>query len=324
MTLARAMNFVALINTTMVTLMASLMSGNLLVIAGLVCVETGALPEGGCDPFLAQMRAIEEEITPELHDALRASTRAAEDIVDTTPDAAAARVNERITSEQGELIHAAFLVPHEMPVERVGTGPLCALANLYQFRLVEMTIGRGLMERLIGRGYPRVGRRLPQCEDVPGAGAIVGTPPDLPVGTEPYQIRVVVVGDTRIVRAFGQGVRIAPRVLGVPSSTENTRRWVDDRDPDRTLVMTQAEYFSDWDLANVRRDRDTVSIEEEMFRMRWRGRLRRLRVPTGADLDEASAEGWRDRWIREQLFPACGGACRGLENAARQATISLH
>ncbi len=323
-TMARAMSFIALINTTMVSLTASLMSGNMLVVAGLVCAQTGALPEGGCDSFLVRMEEIEAQVTPPLHDALRASTEAAEDIVDTTPAAAAARVSARIAEEHGELVHAGFLVPHEMPFEAQGMGPLCALANLYQFRLVQISIGRGLTEQLIGNPFPRVGRNLPQCENVAGAGAIVATPPDLPVGSEPYQLRVVIVGDASRVRALGRGVWVAPEVLGVPQPRQSERRWVDERAPDRLLVMSQAEYFSDWRLANIPADTQINSLEQEAFRMRWRGRLRRIHVPTGAHLDGAASAAWRDDWIRDVLLPACGGACDGLENAALQATLSLH
>lgn len=322
--MARAMNFVALINTTMVTLTASLMSGNLLVVAGLVCADIGALPEGGCDAFNDRMQQIEAEVTPPLHDALRASTRAAEDIVETTPDAVAQRVATRLATEQGELIHAAFLVPYEMPIQQQGTGPLCALANLHQFRLVELTIGRGLMEQLIGNPFPRIGRAVPQCEDVPGAGALVAAPLDLPVGSEPYQLRVVIVGDTSIVRSLGRGVWIGPASLGVPQPRNSERDWVEERQPDRMLVMSQAEYLADWDLANLPDDTAINSMDEEAFRMRWRGRLRRIHVPTGADLDDADADQWRRDWIQTTLLPACGAACEGLGNAANQATLSLH
>ncbi|HJL14925.1 MAG TPA: hypothetical protein RMH99_04675 [Sandaracinaceae bacterium LLY-WYZ-13_1] len=323
--MARSMNFVSWVHDVMVSLTASLMAGNLLVIAGLVCVEIDALPHGDCERLLRDMEAIEAEITPPIVASLRSASRAQEAVIEAAPLDAADRVATRIVDEHGPLVHDAFLVPHEVPLERQGMGPLCALGNLYQFRLVEITLGRQLMDDLIGRGFPRVGRSLPQCEEVPGAGAFVGTPPDLPVGTEPFQLRVAVIGDTSSLRRIDPAIRIAPSVLGVPSGSESRRDWVDaEPDIDRMLVMAQSEYYSDWEEANLRRDSATVSTEADVFRMRWRGRLRRLRFPTGAPIDTPEARRWRDSWLRETFLPTCGRSCRGLELEAYRATESYH
>lgn len=321
-TMARALNFVALLNSVMMTLAASLMAGNLQVIAGLVCVAQGSLPHDGCQVLLARMRAIEEQITPPMQDTIGSASAAAQDIVRDTPVVAGDEVARRLAAEESYVL-AGFMVPHEMPFEAQGSEPLCAIANLYAFRLVEITLGRATMEELIGRGFPRIGRDLPQCEDMRG-GAVALAPPGLPVGTEPLQVRVVIVGDARRLVQFGRGVRVGQTALGTRPAGETTRTWAGTRDPDRILVMAQAEYYSDWELANIPRDTNINATGEESFRMLWRGRLRRLRIPTGGPDEPVRRAEVRDAWIRDVLWPACGSACGGLEDAAVQASESFH
>lgn len=320
---ARAMNLVSLVNAGMMVLMASLEALNLVKLATAVCVEIDYLPHGACDPLHDEHVAIHDTVSPDLIATLRRGSDAAEAVVQVTPELAAAEVELLITERYGPIVERAFLVPHHMPLERWDSDPLCALANLHVFDLAKLALG-DLLEELIGPGFPRVDRGVAQCEDIPGAGPQVPVPRNLPVGTEPWQVRVVVIGDADAIQGLGSGVRVPREVIGRPGA--DRRPWVEasEPDPSRTFVMAQAEYYSEFPQANIRFDTDLHSVEEDVFRMMWRARLRRFRVPTGGTTVPAEMAEAYESWVYDQLLPACGSACSGVEDAIGVANHALH
>ena len=324
---ARAMNLVSLINASMLVMMATLEALNLVKLATAVCVELGYLPHGACNDLHAEHTAAHDSVSPALITSIRRGSEAAETIVDLTPRLAAADVELIIRDHYGEIVEHAFLVPHEMPLERSDSAPLCALANINVFDLARLALG-DLLEELLGPGFPRVdrgrGRGLVQCENISGAGPQIPVPWNLPVYTEPWQLRVVVIGRADSVANLGSGVRVPNQIIG--KSGDETRRWVDDAEPDptRMFVVAQSEYYSEYELANRLSDSDLHSVEEDVFLMMWRARLRRFRIPTGEGVDEADAAAAYDDWVFDELLPACGAACVGVTDSILQGNHALH
>lgn len=320
---ARAMNLIGLVNASMLVLMASLEALNLVQIATLVCVELGYLPHGACEDLDGRHTTIHDTASEPLLRSYRRGSQAMETLVEVTPRLAAADVELIIRENYADMAITGFLVPHEMPLARSDSDPVCALANLHVFDLAELALG-DLLEELLGPGFPRVERDVIQCEEISGDGPQIPIPPNLPVYTEPWQLRVVVIGNAEAVANLGSGVRVPSQVIGADG--EETRPWVDagEPDPTRTFVVAQSEYYSTYPLANQLDDTELHSVEEDVFRMMWRARLRRFRVPTGASADPADMEAAYRDWVFDALLPACGASCAGLGDSIMQANHALH
>jgi len=323
---ARAMNALAVVNATMAVVMAALAALNLAVIAAQLCVDFNIIqfPVRFCPDLLARNRDLHDDTSPALLAKLREGSDAGSALAEATPILAASEVERLVVQRAGAAVRLALLVPAPMAVSRTSTAPLCALANLHVFRLTQVAMGIDLLGRIIPEGVPRIGRDLPHCEQPSGVGAITTTPPNQPVGTEPFQVRVVVVGDTSKLRGLTRGVRMPTRVIKRRGA--DTRPWANGAAPDplATLVVAQAEYYSSWENANLLADTLGESVEEDAFRMDWRARLRRFRVPTGGSVDRTTMENGYRRWVDDVLMPACGAACAETGSAVLVAGDALH
>lgn len=325
---ARAMDTVAVVNQSMTVVMASIAALNLGVIAGQVCADFDIIryPAGFCDELRNIHLGHHDAASPRLLMELREASDAGMAVVEAAPEIAADEAREAVMHRAGDSVRRAVLVPGPMAVRRRSTEPLCALANLHVFHLARIGIGIDMMSRLIGEGDSRVQRNVPHCEGVHGAGAIVTEPGNRPVGTEAFQVRMIVVGDARKIRGLGSAVRMPRRVIG----RESTRRDAPGRDrarepdPRATLAVAQAEYYSQWELANLRHDTERHSVEEDQFRMDWRARLRRFRVPTGGTTSPGEMDAEYRRWLHTRALPACGPDCDDVRDLLEEANDALH
>jgi hypothetical protein len=323
---ARAMNALAVVNASMAVVMASVSALNLSVLAAQLCVDFQIIrfPRNFCPDLLARYAAIHDDVSPGLLAKLRQGTSAGDALVETTPTLAAREVERIVTARAGDAVRRALLVPAPVAVSRTTTEPLCALANLHVFRLTQVAMGIDLLDRIIPASEPRIGRALPHCEQPPGVGAFTTRPAARPVGSDAFQVRVVIVGDTRRLRGLMRGTRMPAAVIA--RRGEDTRRFVraSTPDPQATLVVAQAEYYSSWEYANLPEDTDTNSVEEDAFHMDWRARLRRFRVRTGESAAHTDpGEAYR-RWVTDELIPACGTACTDTGSALELAGDALH
>ena len=109
-------------------------------------------------------------------------------------------------------------------------------------------------------------------------------------------------------------------------NTTGSRTWASGTDPDpaATLVVAQAEYYSIWEHANLMADTEIHSIEEDQFRMDWRARLRRFRVPTGDTIDPVRMNERYREWVESRVLPACGSPCSDVSDELRVANDGLH
>ncbi len=323
---ARGMNALAVVNATMAVVMASVSALNLSVLAAQLCVDFQIIrfPRNFCPDLVTRYTAIHDDTSPALLAKLRQATAAGESLVEATPTLAAREVERLVTARAGGAVRRALLVPAPMAVARTTTEPLCALANLHVFRLTQVAMGIDLLDRIIPASEPRVGRELPHCEQPAGVGAFTTRPAARPVGSEAFQVRVVVVGDTGKLRGLMRGVRMPARVIARRGTDTRGFARASTPDPLATLVVAQAEYYSSFANANLTEDTQTNSVEEDAFHMDWRARLRRFRVRTGesaAHTDEG--EDYR-RWVRDTLLPACGTPCAETGVALELASDALH
>lgn len=323
---ARAMNAIAIVNATMAVVMAALSALNLAVIAAQVCVDFDIIrfPREFCPDWVVRNRGIHDDTSPALLAKLREGSDAGSALAEATPILAASEVERIVALRAGSAVRRALLVPAPMAVSRTNTAPLCALANLHVFRLTQVAMGIDLLNRIIPEGTPRIGRDLPHCEQPSGVGAITTTRPNQPVGTEPFQVRVIVVGDTSKLRGLTRGVRMPSRVIKRRGA--DTRPWANGEAPDplATLVVAQAEYYSSWEHANLLADSPSHFVEEDAFRMDWRARLRRFRVPTGGSAERSVMDEAYRTWVDTVLMPACGAACADTGDAVVVAGDALH
>ncbi len=325
---ARAMNVIGNANASMAVIMSARAGFELAVEGGRLCETYDIIqyPADFCERLHATHAANRDAAAPELERALREGTRAAVAVAEATPELAAGEVRALIEERLGERARAAFLVPGPMAVRRGGSEPLCALANPHTGRMALIAMGVDIAYRIFGGSIEsgaRIGRDLPHCPAIAGVDALVFDPPERPVGTEPFQVRVVIVGDDRRLRGMLAGARVPARVLGARG--ESTRRWVDpSRERRGTLVVSQAEYYSPWEHASLEHDTREHSVEEDAFRMDWRARLRRFRVPTGEAVSEDERDARYRAFVHERVLPACGGACLDVLPELMAANDALH
>lgn len=325
---ARGMNTIANTNASMAITMAALAGFNLAVRGADLCriFEIIRYPEGFCQRLYEQHSGYRETARRELLPALRQATEAAAAVAEATPEIAADEVRWLVEERAGDTVRTALLVPQPMAVSAGGTSPLCALANLYTGRMALIGMGVDLAYRIFGEsivGGERVGRDLLHCGPVPGVDAFVTTPPERPVGTEAFQVRVIVVGDDRRLRGMMAGVNVPRRVIGRPS--DGTRNWVAPSvRPPGTLVVAQAEYYSPWRWANLQSDTQSRTVEGESFRMDWRARLRPFRVPTGGTTDPIGMQFIHRDWVTNRVLPACGSPCADVLSQLIIANHALH
>ncbi|HEY8428394.1 MAG TPA: hypothetical protein VIL20_08475, partial [Sandaracinaceae bacterium] len=325
---ARAMNVIGNTNATMAVIMSARAGFELAVEGGRLCETYNIIqyPADFCENLHALHAGYRDAAVPELDAALREGTQAALAVAETAPELAAQQVREIVAERIGNRARAAFLVPGPMAVRRGGTEPLCALANPYTGRMALIAMGVDIAYRIFGGSIDtgaRIGRDLPHCPSVPGVHALVFDPPDRPVGTEPFQVRVVIVADDSRLRGLLAGARVPHRIFG--RGTAHTRRWVDpSRERRGTLVVSQAEYYSPWEHAGLESDTPHHSVEEDAFRMDWRARLRRFRVPTGELLDDAQRDSRYRDFLNERVLPTCGGPCFDVMPELLAANDALH
>jgi hypothetical protein len=208
-----------------------------------------------------------------------------------------------------------------MAVVPGGLAPFCALANLHTHRLAEIALGIDMAYRLIGEDRAQVGRDLPYCPEIDGIDAFVPEPNNRPIGTEPFQVRVVVVGDSPRLRFLQQGVNIA-RIFST-RYVETGRGDPGDPASVASVAIAQAEYYSTWEYANLREDGEEHSVEEDAFRTDWRARLRRWRIRTGA-ADTSTSDAAYDEFLEQSVLPECGDACDDVRQDLRRGRDALH
>ena len=331
---ARAMNALATVNAANSVSYAVLAGAALTESAADLCVRFGIIlgegtpretypaPDGFCRELYDRYSGARATMEPPLVDDLRRGTEAAETIATEAPHLAAAEVERLLEARLGEELAEGFLVPRPMAARPSGTEAFCALANLHTHRLARTAMGLDIAYRIIGEDNARVGRDLPYCPAPEGVHAYVPSPRERPVGTEPYQVRVVAVGESERLRLFARGVRIA-RIFST--------RWVDvsrgrpdERRPVASVAVSQAEYYSTWELANAPADLAAHSVEEETFRTEWRARLRRFRYPTGGATDPVVTDPLYEAWLETAVLPRCGAACAEVTADLRGARDALH
>jgi hypothetical protein len=203
-----------------------------------------------------------------------------------------------------------------------GTAAFCALANLHTHRMAEIAMGIDIAYRTIGEDNAHIGRDLPYCPEIDGVDAYVPTPAERPVGTETFQVRVVVIGDSARLRSLEQGVDVA-RIFST-RMVDVGRGGLAERDTVPSAVVAQAEYYSTWNLVNLDADSLVHAVEEDSFRTEWRARLRTWRYPTGGSADPAETDPMYADWLRRTLLPECGGACDDVVDDLWAARDALH
>jgi hypothetical protein len=323
---ARAMDVVAVVNQSMVVIMASLNALDLAIVGAQLCEDFAIIqyPAGFCSNLRAVHEGYHHTASPRLIRELQEASAAGHAVVEAAPELADDAARDRVHARAGSTVRHAFLVPGPMAAQRRDTDALCALANLYVFQLTKIGMGVDMTHRLIGELEPRVGRDLPHCERVPHAGAIVTSPGHRPVGTEAFQLRMVVIGDASRLRGLSAGVRMPRRVIGRDGSMGRDHVDPSAPDPTATVAIAQAEYYSSWPHANLAHDTEVHSVEEDAFRMEWRGRLRRFRVPTGGTIDPVEMDAAHRHWLHTKVLPACSGECTDVMDLLEEATNALH
>lgn len=144
--------------------------------------------------------------------------------------------------------------------------------------------------------------------------------PERPQGTEAFQYRVVLLGDMGAVTLARRGAGMPAKILGsvVPFSEVAAS-------PTDMLVISQAEYFTPWELSNMsfkdEQNQDPQGrlfvVDEEMFRTDFRARMRRVRTPTGV-YNKTHEAAMHSKWVQELAGnPYCysdgiGYACGAL------------
>lgn len=331
---ARGMNAIATVNAANTVAYAVLAGAALTEGAADLCVRFLVIrgegkpradypyPSGFCQQLYDNYRANRTAMEPALLDELRRGTEAAAAVATETPRLAATDVEALLRARMGDELARGFLVPRRMAAVPSGADAFCALANLHTHRLAQIAMGVSIVYQLIGEENPQIGRDLAYCPMPEGVDAYVASPPERPVGTEPYQVRVVAVGDSDRLRWLARGVSIA-RIFST--------HWIDvgrgqpgDRRPVASAAVAQAEYYSTWEHANLTADLPKHSLEEEAFRTEWRARLRRWRVPTGGTTDPATADALYEDWLARAVLPECGAACADVTTDLRAARNALH
>lgn len=331
---ATGMNAIATVNAANAVSLAVLAGASLTEGAADLCTRFGIItgagdppevyppPDGFCRELLDTYAGARGAMQPQLVEELRRGTDAAEAVARETPRLAAIEVEELLRERLGADLRRGFLVPRPMAAVPSGTAAFCALANLHTHRLAEIAMGTGIARRLIGEDNALVGRDHPYCPTLSGVDAYVPSPPARPVGSEAYQVRVVVVGDSPRLRALERGVAVA-RIFST--------HWIDAgrgslsaEHSVASVAVSQAEYYSTWPLANAPSDLARHSMEEEAFRTEWRARLRRWRFPTGGSSDPVINEPLYRAWLRTEVLPECGGACDDVADDLWAARDALH
>lgn len=279
-------------------------------------------PDGFCRELLDRYAGARETMQPQLVEELRRGTDAGESIARQTPQLAATEVEELLEARLGTAMRRGFFVRRAIAARPSGTAAFCALANLHTHRLAEIAMGIDMAYRTIGEDNAHIGRDLPYCPEIDGVDAYVPAPAERPVGTEPFQVRVVVVGDSARLRALEQGVDVA-RIFSA-RMVDVGRGTLDEREPVSSAVVAQAEYFSTWDLVNLGTDSPTHAVEEDSFRTEWRARLRPWRYPTGGSTDPGETDPRYADWLRRTLLPQCGDACDDVVDDLWAARDALH
>lgn len=317
---ARAMNVVALNNDALTAGIGALMATQLTVDATRACMQSICHPQAQMlfDTATEQHEATMTRLMP----ILSAATRANDDVLEQLPAIARDRAEDGALRSHGRLIRSIALLPQRPPLRRATTDTLCAFANPRVFDLARLGLALELHHLI--QGFPRVERGLPHCPELEGIGPLVTEPADLAVGTEPFQQRIVLVGNAAYLSGLNEGVEMPAELIGRRPS-EDTRAWAVPPGwalTDRTLVVAQAEYFCDWDLANDSRDSDPRIREQKTFELRWRARLRRWRYPMERD-PSRGFEAYRI-FVEDVVLPSCGRGCVGLEEEVLNAFESLH
>jgi hypothetical protein len=321
---ARGMNTIGLVNRSISTTSATLSAFTIMDVAFSPVVCT--LPHGACEEQRAYHASVRADVAPRAESLLRAATRAAERVAEITPILADAEVAAIGAEVHAERVRRAFLVQTSMPLSRGSLAPACALTNVNAFLLAREAMGNLLYAQTLGERAIRADRSAFQCTTlhVPGAGPLLPVPANLPVGTEAWQLRAIVLGNAGRVRGIGQGVRVPRDSIGRPATTE--RAWADVTDAERstTLAIAQSEYYCDWPEANLQNDTELHLVEEDAFRMCWRGRLRRVRVPTGVHVGETDRDQMYAHWVEDAVLPSCGDACLPLLDLLSVAGDAIH
>ncbi len=331
---ATSMNAIATVNAANAVSMSVLAGALLSERAADLCVrfsiiqgegeprEVYPAPDGFCRELLDRYAGARETMQPQLVEELRRGTDAAESIARETPRLAASEVQDLLETRLGPAMRRGFFVRRSIAAQPSGTAAFCALANLHTHRLAEIAMGIDIAYRTIGEDNAHVGRDLPYCPEIEGVDAYVPAPAARPVGTEPFQVRVVVVGDSERLRALEQGVDVA-RIFSA-QTVDVGRGDLAERGSVASVAVAQAEYYSTWELVNLETDSATHAVEEDSFRTEWRARLRPWRYPTGGSIDPADTDPRYAEWLRRTLLPECGGACDDVVDDLWAARDALH
>ena len=330
---ATSMNAIATVNTANLVAYSVLAGAALSQDAAATCLRfhmilgAGSVggyppPDGFCQELLDRYTGAREAMEPALLEELRRGTDAAEAVARETPRLAATEVEDLLRERLGSALRRGFLVPRPMAVAGHGTDAFCALGNLHTHRLAEIEMGIDIAYRLIGEDRPVVYRDMPYCPAPDGVDAFVPAPRERPVGTEPFQVRVVAIGDSPRLRNLDAGVAVA-RIFST-QAVDVGRGTLEERGPVASVAVAQAEYFSTWDLVNLLEDAPQHGVEEDSFRTGWRARLRRWRMPTGGSADLADSDPIYDDFLRSTVLGECSGACDDVMTDLLAARDALH
>lgn len=261
------------------------------------------------------------ELEPKLHPAYEraqahwtplfsAITAASEAIRDATPRLAQNEVNT-VGLMAMPAVQTAGLVATPPPLVRAKLEVLCAKAFMFVTPLAR-NAGLGPLIDVFSMPDEVVARYLSSshCPSVASAGPLVMEPPNQS-GTEALQVRAFAVGNSDILPWSNEGVRLPLQTIA--RGSDSTREWIHDRDDYLklgTFGLAQAEYYSNWALANLLDDDIPTNIpEENTFYMHWKARLRRLRVPIHVTTNIHQADIAFRRWVETALRPACTAHC---------------
>jgi hypothetical protein len=281
---ARGMNLIALINISMVAVLAVATGTRMVaVIAGFVLISgSGGGAPAGLEAIFEQARGYNTTIVRPMFSALRASNTAANAVAVAIPLAAEARGIDAAGGAFRPTVETAFAYPGfaRMPVVNSTVGDMTARAGNVAMPLALRPFPPyPEAQRYIHevRGLPLL--RIDAIEASRGIMAEIENPtvlsgmmpqevsPTAALGNERFQLRVVT----------GGSFDFALPEQGVEVASWGQTEALGDQERDLALMsrisMAQAEYYFDG-----RADRD-----EWLWNQKWRARMRRVRVgaPSG-------------------------------------------
>lgn len=323
---ARSMNLIGLMNLTQLTgvsVLLALGTSNGELDNCRSAYDFGRYPYTQCPGLYTKVHPRSEWAESRWTPLLSVITSAAESVRDATPQLVQSEV-DAVGKLASPVVITAGLVQRPLPLERVSLDVLCAKAFSFLRPLARQAgLGDLIDWPAVDMPAAMVARYLPSiyCPTVAAAGPLVMKPPNQS-GTEPLQVRAFSVGNPKTLPWSNETVQLPLKIIARPA--DSTRAWINDRTDYLKLgsfALAQAEYYSNWMLANIiDGDIPTNIPEENTFYMHWQARLRRLRVPIMVNTNAIQADLAFRKWVQQALIPACVQRCP-TSNCSNQCTL---